>query len=92
MLVKYRFPWSAAAQPGIETMSLLGGSIAGSVRASEASSGAARFRARLEPFEIGTFDSLEDARNAVDTEATKLVNEMLAIILPDDVKKWLTQP
>jgi hypothetical protein len=85
----YRFPWTQGATAGTETMSLLDGRMTGTVRPDASDASRTRYRARFEPFELGTFDTSELAKAAVERKATALVNALLGTVLPPELKTWL---
>lgn len=82
----YRFPWTEGATAGTETMSLLDGLMSGTVRADTSGT---RYRARFEPFELGVYDTAEQAKAAVEQKATALINGLLGTVLPPELKAWL---
>ncbi len=70
-------------------MSLLDGRIVGTVRDDAVDASRTRCRARLEPFELGIFETRELAKGAVEQKATELINTLLATVLPAELKAWL---
>jgi len=87
--LQYTFPWMPGPRQGVETMTLLDGLIKGAVRPDASAAPCAKFRARFEPFELGVFETADQARAAVEERAIRLINAMLATILPAGVKEWL---
>ena len=91
--LKYVFPWvrGAGVSPR-ESFTLLDGAMGGFVQRVSDESGGERFAAMFGAHDLGLFDDVETARAAVERAATDRINQMLAIILPADVKAWLTSP
>jgi hypothetical protein len=46
----------------------------------------------LGAYDLGTFPNADAARAAVEQAAADKINAMLAVILPNEVKKWLVGP
>lgn len=91
--LKYVFPWQHAAEvPSRETFALLDGAIRGYIQRIAADAGETRYAAVLNAYDLGTYPTITEAREAAEHAATTRINDMLATILPPEAKAWLTRP